>query len=482
MTSDTGFEYSQPHRVTAASWRIPLSVQCLGWLIAAFDLALVAMVSGVTDALYHFVTLQTTVSPLSYLAMGALIFLNFALIGAARGAYRLERLRNLRGQLREVTLAWGASIVVFLGVAFSLKISSDLSRGATLLFFAGGWVALAMFRAAIVHLIRAEQAVRLFAPVGAVVLGEYSELSKVDWCSRLERDGYALHRVVSYISRRGPNDMERAMRETISAGRADGVQAVFVVMPWNAIREIEKICSTLKGLPIPVRLLADHRVSQFLAHGLETIGGAPAAQLQRAPLSKSEQAVKRCMDLAMALAGLVLLFPLLVFTAIAIKLDSPGPVLFWQTRNGFNGRTFRIAKFRSMHVAEDGDVIRQAARGDARLTRLGGWLRKTSIDELPQLWNVLRGDMSVVGPRPHAAAHNREYEQLIASYALRNHVKPGLTGWAQINGFRGATATVDLMRQRVDFDLHYINNWSVWLDLRIIIRTVHLVWRDPAAY
>ena len=179
-----------------------------------------------------------------------------------------------------------------------------------------------------------------------------------------------------------------------------------------------------------------------------------------------------------AISILLLLSPLMLLTALLIKLDSHGPVLFFQTRNGFNGRAFRIVKFRSMHVLEDGNAIRQATRTDPRVTRLG---RRTNIDELPQLFNVLNGDMSLVGPRPHAVAHNNEYDKLIANYALRNHVKPGITGWAQVNGYRGETPTTDLMEQRVAYDLRYINNWSMWLDVRILFRTL-IVGLQPTAY
>jgi len=152
-----------------------------------------------------------------------------------------------------------------------------------------------------------------------------------------------------------------------------------------------------------------------------------------------------------------------------------------QTRNGFNSRTFKIFKFRTMSVLEDGPCIRQATKNDARVTNIGRILRRTNVDELPQLFNVLAGDMSLVGPRPHASAHNSEYEQLIANYACRHHVKPGLTGWAQVNGFRGETRTVDLMQERVELDLWYIDNWSMWLDFKILVKTL-CIGSQPTAY
>jgi undecaprenyl-phosphate galactose phosphotransferase/putative colanic acid biosynthesis UDP-glucose lipid carrier transferase len=176
-------------------------------------------------------------------------------------------------------------------------------------------------------------------------------------------------------------------------------------------------------------------------------------------------------DLIGASIGLVILAPLMLISAVAIKLDSPGPVFFRQRRAGFNSNQFSIVKFRTMNVLEDGPVVIQASRFDARITRVGKLLRRSSIDEVPQLLNVMRGDMSLVGPRPHALAHDSHYGNLLSDYAFRNHVKPGITGWAQIRGYRGETAHVEQMKARVECDLWYINNWSLILDFKIIALT-----------
>jgi exopolysaccharide biosynthesis polyprenyl glycosylphosphotransferase len=227
-------------------------------------------------------------------------------------------------------------------------------------------------------------------------------------------------------------------------------------------------------LTVPVHLLPDHDVAHFLGNRVVNIGHAWIAELKRAPLTATEQFCKRVLDVSLASFGLVMLAPMLALVALLIKVESRGPVLFLQTRNGFNGRPFRICKFRTMHVIEDGPVIRQATKNDPRITPLGRMLRRTNIDELPQLWNVIIGDMSLVGPRPHAAAHNSEYEKIIGKYAYRYHVKPGLTGWAQVNGLRGETRTLQLMASRVEFDLWYINNWSFRLDCKILMRTLFM--------
>jgi putative colanic acid biosynthesis UDP-glucose lipid carrier transferase len=211
-------------------------------------------------------------------------------------------------------------------------------------------------------------------------------------------------------------------------------------------------------------------------------GPAKAIELQRAPLTKAQLAIKRSTDIVLAGLGLILLAPAFATIAIAIRLDSPGPVLFMQMRVGFNGRRFRIYKFRTMVTLEDGPVIRQACRGDPRVTRVGRILRRYSLDELPQLLNVLRGEMSLIGPRPHALAHDNEYDKLIASYAVRKKMKPGLTGLAQVNGYRGETREVYMMKQRVEHDLRYIDCWSLWLDIRILARTLLQLIMSKDAY
>jgi putative colanic acid biosynthesis UDP-glucose lipid carrier transferase len=180
---------------------------------------------------------------------------------------------------------------------------------------------------------------------------------------------------------------------------------------------------------------------------------------------------KRLLDIAVSLLALVILTPLLALTSLAIALDSRGPLLFAQRRTGLNGKTFPILKFRSMHVMEDGAEVTQAVQGDARVTRIGRIIRRLSIDELPQLFNVLAGDMSLVGPRPHAVAHDDYYGAAISNYAVRFQVKPGITGWAQVNGARGATPTLDIMRERIDLDEWYVRNGDFALDLLILART-----------
>ena len=270
--------------------------------------------------------------------------------------------------------------------------------------------------------------------------------------------------------------------DAIEAARLHNVQFILLALKWSNGRRRGRICERLQILPVPVLLLPDEYTRRLLARGIRQIGSELAIEVQRAPLSPTELAIKRTLDLFMAGIILVATAPLLAVVSLLIKLDLPGPVIFRQRRKGFNGREFGIYKFRTMNVLEDGNKIQQAQRNDSRVTCVGRILRATSIDELPQLVNVLHGQMSLVGPRPHPVALDNGCSKLIANYAFRQHVKPGLTGWAQIKGFRGETAKLELMEARVAQDLWYIKNWSIWLDLRIIVRTLFVLLRPRNAY
>lgn len=217
-----------------------------------------------------------------------------------------------------------------------------------------------------------------------------------------------------------------------------------------------------------------------LAEGTDLGQGAAAHSCDRSGVAASR--LKRLFDIAVAGGGLLLFLPLLLVVMLAIQLESPGPAIFRQRRTGYRGRIFTILKFRTMTVAEDSAHVRQATRNDDRVTAVGALLRKLSVDELPQLWNVLRGDMSIVGPRPHALAHDDLYDALIPTYSARFRAKPGLTGYAQVNGFRGEISEVRCMSDRVAADNSYIEEWSLALDVAILLKTVPLIFRDPNAY
>jgi putative colanic acid biosynthesis UDP-glucose lipid carrier transferase len=216
---------------------------------------------------------------------------------------------------------------------------------------------------------------------------------------------------------------------------------------------------------------------------MQEIKGMPVFSVFDTPLSsKSSQVLKRIEDVLLSIIILVLISPILLVIAIAIKLTSKGPVIFKQKRYGLNGKEIKVYKFRSMTTQDNGTVVKQATKNDSRITPLGAFLRKTSLDELPQFINVLQGKMSIVGPRPHAVAHNEEYRKIVPKYMQRHLVKPGITGWAQINGWRGETDSLEKMEKRIEFDLHYINSWNLWLDIKIILLTVFKGFINKNAY
>jgi Undecaprenyl-phosphate glucose phosphotransferase len=422
----------------------------------------------------------------SYAAIGVLASVNVSAVLAARGDYRVINLLNFYRQVREVTIMWSGVLLVLIGVAFSLKIADDFSRGATFTFSAAGLAGLLIWRRFLAQSLRHALSTGAFAPRNVIVIGERERLAASGTISEMRRCGYIPIRTFEiegeeFVTGRVSRTVRNLIDSVIQAARTESVAEILLLIGWEHRRTIESISKLLNVLPTPVYLLPDDNIARFLANRSINVGTTWAAELQRAPLTRTEQFIKRCFDLIGAMGILVLLSPLMLMTALLIKLDSPGPALFFQTRNGFSGRAFRIVKFRTMHVLEDGDDIRQVTRGDPRVTRLGRWLRRANIDELPQLFNVLQGNMSLVGPRPHAVAHNNEFEKIVANYAFRHHVKPGITGWAQVNGYRGETPTLELIAKRVEFDLWYINNWSFWTDIRILIRTL-IMGVQPTAY
>jgi exopolysaccharide biosynthesis polyprenyl glycosylphosphotransferase len=242
------------------------------------------------------------------------------------------------------------------------------------------------------------------------------------------------------------------------------------------------LMSGLRLIPRAVYLVPDEQVSTLLQFPVHGMGGVLALEMQKTPMSRVQRGFKRVLDIAIAAAMLVFILPLLAAVAVAVKLDSHGPLFFRQTRLGYRGRPFEILKFRTMTVLEDGDAVTQASRNDRRVTQVGRWLRRSSLDELPQLWNVLKGEMSIVGPRPHAAAHDAHFAKLIENYEVRQHVKPGITGWAQVHGLRGETPVLDLMYRRIEMDLWYASNCSLALDIQILFKTIGAVLGQANAF
>jgi putative colanic acid biosynthesis UDP-glucose lipid carrier transferase len=264
--------------------------------------------------------------------------------------------------------------------------------------------------------------------------------------------------------------------------KAHDIHVIYLSLPMAAQPRILHILDALKDTTSSIYFVPDMFVTDLIQGHTSTVCGTPVISVCESPFRAFDGVVKRISDLVFSLLILALISPLMIGIALAVRLTSPGPIIFKQRRYGQDGQEILIYKFRSMTVTEDGGVVTQATRNDARITPLGALLRKTSMDELPQFINVLQGRMSIVGPRPHAVAHNELYRKLIKGYMVRHKVKPGITGWAQVNGFRGETETLEKMQGRIDYDLDYLRNWSLRLDIHIILRTLRLVAKDSTAY
>jgi putative colanic acid biosynthesis UDP-glucose lipid carrier transferase len=272
------------------------------------------------------------------------------------------------------------------------------------------------------------------------------------------------------------------MTDITNYARLNGVSNIYICLPIRPDERLSRLLDELKDTTASIYFVPDIFIFDLMQARVCEIDGIPLLAVCETPFAGMNGVLKRASDILFASILLMLLWPVLAVIAIAVRLTSPGPALFRQLRYGLYGEPINVYKFRSMTVCEqDGDIV-QARRHDPRITPLGGFLRRTSLDELPQLFNVLVGTMSLVGPRPHAVSHNEEYRKIIDGYMLRHKVRPGITGWAQVNGFRGETESVDKMQRRVEYDLDYLRNWSLRLDLTILARTAWLVWRDRNAY
>ncbi|MEQ1805068.1 MAG: undecaprenyl-phosphate glucose phosphotransferase [Burkholderiaceae bacterium] len=263
---------------------------------------------------------------------------------------------------------------------------------------------------------------------------------------------------------------------------ANAVREVYITLPLGSQPRIVELLERVQGTTASLYFVPDVFGISIIQGRLQDMNGVPVVGICETPFTGTNELVKRVSDVILASLILVILSPVMLLVALGVKLSSKGPVLFAQRRNGLDGSEITVYKFRSMIALEDGPHVPQARRGDPRITRFGAFIRRTSLDELPQLFNVLQGSMSLVGPRPHAVAHNELYRQVIKAYMVRHKVKPGITGWAQVNGQRGETDTIEKMQSRVEYDLEYLRNWTLQLDLQIIARSVRFLFADQRAY
>jgi Undecaprenyl-phosphate glucose phosphotransferase len=457
--------------------RLRLSYSSIAALAVASDAIAIAGASVVTGGAYHAAAFGQVGSLDKFFGVGAIFAaLTVALI-KLNGLYAPDSLLSVRSPVDRLMLIWSGVLFFLLGICFTLKISDELSRGWILSFAIAGPLLILSQR----FLLR--RAMLAVLQNGALKRRKVILIAEDPKAAAAGDEMFRAFEVVrTYPLPRDEEGVRSVLARVVSAARGSNASEVHIAADWNRWSDMKQVLAELRALPLPVRLIADSSAREIFRYPQEKLHGAVTFELQRAPLTLAERTAKRAFDIAVAAAGLLAMGPFLLAVSIAVRIDSPGPILFRQVRGGFNGRAFEILKFRTMHVMENGTTITQATPQDHRVTRIGRWLRRSSVDELPQLINVLRGDMSLVGPRPHALAHDILYSRLISRYPYRSHVKPGITGWAQVNGLRGETPTVGLMQQRVELDLWYVTNWSFWLDLRILFWTVLEICRSRNAF
>ncbi|MFY9761941.1 MAG: undecaprenyl-phosphate glucose phosphotransferase [Xanthobacteraceae bacterium] len=449
------------------------------------DVALIVATSCATGVVYYRVAYGDIDEIARCVQVGLLAASIFTISNVFRGEYRMPNFFAFKPHARRTIQLWNVTLICLLMLGFLAQVSVDYSRGWIVLFYFATLTALVVSRFAIVRITALARAAGLVSAQRICLIGTGAHIGAFvqhyePWALGLAIVGCRFltpaPATASAEVRRAA--LDRDLAEAAASVRSLEPDAIYLLLPWSATETIDRCAKTFLALPVEIHLGPEQILHKFDEVELAKVGPLASLQLTRMPLSRAEAVQKRVFDLVFASLALIALTPLLVAVAILIKLDGPGPIFFVQRRYGFNQQPFRIIKFRTMRVSEDGAIMPQTTRGDPRLTRIGRWLRRWNIDEIPQLFNVLTGDMSLVGPRPHALSHDHDYERRISLYARRRNVKPGISGWAQINGYRGEIDSDDKIRKRVEYDLFYIDNWSLWLDLKIIARTV----LSPEAY
>ncbi len=436
------------------------------------------------DVLIILLTLQVCadsynipISP-SYMVAGLVAVCLYLLVSESLELYRSWRSASMTSMLSMMTLAWLTACAGVLLAAFAFKASESFSRvviGTWMLSTLGVLYVWRIFMRQVLSSLRR----RGLNSRRVVIVG----VNESGWKMRqqikeMPELGY---RFMGFFDDRSPDRVKQDFPDAILQGsiedliqrtRDDEFDVIYIALPLKAQKRIAEILERCGDTTASVHLIPDFFVYNLLHARLCQVGSMQTLSVYETPVSGINDVLKRMFDIVFSLCVLaVIALPMLLIAAI-VKLTSPGPVIFKQYRYGLDGRAIQVWKFRSMTAMDNGSHVKQAAKNDARITPFGAFIRKTSLDELPQFINVLQGTMSVVGPRPHAVAHNEEYRKLIPYYMLRHKVKPGITGWAQINGYRGETDTLDKMSGRVDYDLDYIRHWSLWMDIKIILLTM----------
>ena len=434
------------------------------------DLITIISVGIVTTLVYHSIAYHRFDAPLEGSARlcicVAALYVGQKLM---QGWYGFHSLLAVGSQFNQLMDRWSLAFIGGIGFAFATKTSDEISRGATILYFFTGGIALAASQSLITKAaLKIASTSNMF--LRRVFLVGYEE----DFVSFFERFcpwKFGVNIVCASVLR-GAATREVDLRLAVAAARLLRPDDVFILVPWRDTDAIDACAEAFARVPAAIHIGPERVLDRFSEARISKIGPISSVRIVRRPLNLIEVGTKRVFDLVVATLALLALFPLLLIVAITIKIDSKGPVFFLQRRYGFNQEPFRVIKFRSLTVTEDHSDVKQVSRGDDRVTRVGRVIRRINIDELPQLLNVILGQMSLVGPRPHALAHEQLFGAKIAEVARRHNVRPGITGWAQVHGFRGEITSEEKLQGRIEHDLFYIDNWSPWLDLRILALTL----------
>jgi putative colanic acid biosysnthesis UDP-glucose lipid carrier transferase len=414
-----------------------------------------------------------------------LCLLAFALTFPGRNRFR----EGYLSAATDIVVSWVLLLAILLLCGYATRSLGFFNRDALMTWAAitpvAQWVATAIGREMLIRHDRRPENRRSAAVVGAGPLGVRVARSLAGG-----EHGDSGVDFIGYFDDRDPSRLDKAAVAQRLGGLAEvgrivserGIREVYITLPLGSQPRIIELLEQLQGTTASLFYVPDVFGISIIQGRLQDLNGVPVVGMLETPFTGTNELSKRISDIVFASIILVLITPILLAVAIGVKLSSPGPVIFRQKRNGLDGEEIEVYKFRSMRAMDNGPVVKQATKGDPRITPFGAFIRKTSLDELPQFVNVLQGRMSIVGPRPHAVAHNESYRRMIKAYMVRHKVKPGITGWAQVNGHRGETDTVEKMEARVQYDLEYLRNWSIALDLQIILRTVRLVIFDRNAY
>jgi len=443
-------------------------------ILAGAQLVFLRWYFGVSNS-EHFLLMLTLV-----------IMLGAGLLHPERGLM-VQLIGSRRQLIVRIALRWLVLLFVLLAVGYATKSSDEFSRKMVFTWAVttpGVLVGTALLLQRVLKQMLADPS----SARRAIFVG-YNEIS-VSLAERVERNSSAALTVAGFFDDRGAErlgaptqtGLKGGLRDIVPYVHSNAIDVIFVALPVSHISRVQKLLDDLRDTTVSVYYVPMVFPFDTIQGGTSEFLGVPLIALCETPFHGYRGVSKRLTDLLLASLILIPAAPVMLLIALLVRMSSPGPVIFKQRRYGLDGQEITVYKFRTMTVMEDGDAVRQASRVDDRVTPLGRLLRRTSMDELPQLLNVIQGRMSLVGPRPHAVAHNELYRKLIKGYMIRHKVAPGITGWAQVHGMRGETQTLEQMEARLKYDLDYLRNWSPLLDLKILCKTVLIIARGDKAY